>query len=331
MRVLITGMCGFAGHHVASYLLDETDWDLVGLDRIDATSSLHRLKEIPDWPQQAKRVSFVWHDLRAPLNPVVDTQIGKVDVVLHLAASTHVDRSITDPLSFVQDNVMGTAHILEWARGRTLDLFVNFCTDEVFGPAPNGVAYKEWDRFHPGNPYAAAKCGAAVLGEAFHNTYKTPVVTTFTMNLIGERQHPEKFVPLVIGKVLRGERIYVHADPTRTIPGSRTYLHARNVGAALRFLINNMPARLPFGERVNIVGERELSNLEVAQRVASILEKPLDYALVDFHSSRPGHDLRYALDGSLLASLGYTHPQNLDASLVRTVRWYVDHPEWLLM
>jgi len=109
-------MLGFIGHHVASHLLCNTDWDLVGLDRIDETSTKHRLRWIECWPDCAKRCEFVWHDLRAPINTTVEQQIGTVDVVLHLAANTHVNRSIVDPLAFVLDNVVGTTNLLEWWR-----------------------------------------------------------------------------------------------------------------------------------------------------------------------------------------------------------------------
>jgi dTDP-glucose 4,6-dehydratase len=342
MRILLTGMCGFIGHHVADHLLEETDWELVGLDRVDATSTLHRLHYVRDWERKSKRCQFVWHDLRAPLNSIVDRQIGPVDVVLHLAASTHVDRSITEPLGFVLDNVVGSAHLLDWWRERKLNtdqlgnsdtgLFVQFGTDEVFGPAPEGVAYKEWDRYHSTNPYSATKAGATELACAFSNTYGLRIIGTFTMNVFGERQHPEKFIPGTIRKVLAGETVIVHANKERTQAGSRFYLHADNVGAALRHLIQGPPhahPAPPLFDKWNLVGEREVSNLEMAQAIADILGKPLSYELVDFHSSRPGHDLRYALDGTKLRESGFTYPMSFQQSLERTVQWFVDHPEWL--
>lgn len=332
MRVLITGLCGFIGHHVADVLFDETDWQVVGMDRIDATSTPHRLRYLPGWVEKkAKRTEFVWHDLRSPVNEMVARRVGEVDVILHLAASTHVDRSIDDPLLFIQDNVIGTYHALEFARRVQPKLFVNFSTDEVFGPAPVGTAYKEWDRYHAGNPYAATKAGAVELGGAYHNTYGVPVLTTFTMNVLGERQHAEKYVPKVIGHVLSGKAVPIHADKTRTRSGSRFYIHARNVGYALKFLVERaLTDASLIGDRVNIVGERETTNLELAQIIASIIGKPLNYELVDFHSSRPGHDLRYALDGSKLRDqLGFKYPWNLQDSLESIVGWYLANKDWL--
>lgn len=324
-------MCGFIGHHVADVLLENTDHEFVGLDRIDATSTPHRLRYINGWTEKAKRVKFVWHDLRAPINEMTMRQIGDVDVIMHLAASTHVDRSIDDPMSFVTDNVVGTCNLLEFARRVKPKLVVNFSTDEVFGPAPAGTAYKEWDRYHAGNPYAATKAGAAELGSAYHNTFGVPVLTTFTMNVLGERQHAEKFVPKVISHVLSGKTIPIHADRTRTKSGSRFYVHARNVGSALQFLMDKARSDTSLiGDRMNIVGERETTNLELAQIVADIIGKPLKYDLVDFHSARPGHDLRYALDGTKLRELGFEFPWNLQESLSHIVDWYLKNPDWLV-
>lgn len=353
MRVLVTGLAGFIGHHLGEAILKETDWELVGLDRLDSTSTLHRLTEIESWPLHKHRVQFVWHDLKAPINDLVDDRIGPVDYVIHLAASTHVDRSITDPLSFVADNVLGTAHLLDWARRvrnadmkRPLRKLVNFSTDEVFGPAAPGTAYQEWDRYRSTNPYSATKAGAAELGLAFHNTYKVPVLTTHTMNVFGERQHWEKFIPSVIAHVVQGTQVTIHADATLTKPGSRFYLHARNVAAALFLLLKD---GVP-GDKYNIVGEQEVDNLALAELIAQYVgeyyeedhdrfnerfpQRHLGFPrlraqLVDFHSSRPGHDLRYALDGSKLKTMGFTFPQTFKESLRNVVRWSLEHPAWI--
>lgn len=336
LRVLITGMTGFIGHHVADHLLETTDWQLVGLDRIDATATLHRLRYVKDWPDKSSRVSFVWHDLKAEINASVDRQIGDVDVVLHLAASTHIDRSIIEPLSFVLDNVVGTANLLEWWRNRQvdpLDFFVQFGTDEIFGPAPPGVAYKEWDRYCSTNPYSAAKAGAEELACAYSNTYKLKIAATHTMNVIGERQHPEKFIPMTIRKVRDGETVIIHADHTGQASGSRFYIHAKNVGRMLKWLIEReafiSTNASPLFDKWNIVGEREVTNLEMAQMIAQIVGKPLHYELVDFHSSRPGHDPRYALDGSKLENAGFHYPTRLEEDLEKTVKWFLANPTWL--
>jgi dTDP-glucose 4,6-dehydratase len=339
-RVLLTGIDGFIGHHLAEAILKETDWEIVGMSRIDGASTLHRLTEMDEWLSGRdfhSRVDFVFHDLRAPINEYTRKRIGKIDYILHLAASTHVDRSIECPMEFVQDNVVGTCNLLDFAR--TLDdlkLCIYFSTDEVFGPAPDGVQYKEWDRYHSGNPYSATKAAGEELTLAYANTYQLPAIISHTMNAFGERQHPEKFLPLCINKVLRGETIRIHSDRTCTKPGSRFYVHARNVASAVLFLMNHPdvlkgdPAVPSRSGKYNIVGEKEVSNLELAEFVAQVIGKPLQYELVDFHSSRPGHDLRYALDGSKLREMGYEHPKTFEESLEKTIRWYLAHPEWLL-
>lgn len=326
MRVLLTGACGFIGSHFVEAMLRTTDWHVIGLDRIDETSSLRRIVHTTAWHQHKGHFQFVWHDLRAPINASVAKEIGEVDLVLHLAAGTHVDRSIADAPSFVLDNVLGTAHLLEWARGqKQLACFVNFSTDEAYGSAADGVAFTEEAPYRSGNPYAATKAGAIELGQAYHNTFGVPVITTHCMNVIGQRQAPEKFLPLLVRSILADETVTIHADPSRTKPARRGYIHARNVWNAIEFLIGKGVA----GERYNIVGDRELDCLELATMVADVLQLPLHYDLVDFHSARPGHDLAYRLDGTKLAKMGFTQPVTFERALEMTVLWFKLNPDWL--
>jgi len=220
--------------------------------------------------------------------------------------------------------------MLEFARTqKNLKRFVYISTDEVFGPATNirgSEGFLEWDRYNSANPYAATKAGGEELALAYENTHKVPVVITHTMNNFGERQHPEKYLPLCINKIIKDEKIYVHADSTRTRAGSRFYLHARNAAHAVLFLLDH--SRI--GEKYNIVGDCEVDNLELATKVSQILGAPPPrYELVDFHSQRPGHDLRYALNGFKLKSLGWHPPLDFESSLEKTVRWYIEHPKWL--
>jgi len=229
-------------------------------------------------------------------------------------------------MMFVMDNVVGTCNLLNYARlSGQLERFLFFGTDEVFGPAPPGVYYKEWDRYKPGNPYAASKSGAEDLCVAYHNTYGLPIIIAHTMNVFGERQAPEKYLPLCIRKTLNGEMISVHANKERTKAGSRFYIHARNVSAAVLFLLNTAEN----GDKYNIVGEKEVNNEDLLLEIAGTIGKHPRYELTDFHSSRPGHDLRYALDGSKMADMGWKLPIDFEHSLARTVRWYLNHPEWL--
>ncbi len=325
-RVLVTGGAGFIGHHLIEHLLKNTDWQIVCLDRLDTSGNLNRIREVLEGNVDfRKRYEFVWHDLKAAINNQIAGLIGKVCHIFHLAAASHVDRSISDPLSFVYDNVVGTAHLLDYARHLDgLESLINFSTDEVFGPAPEGVYFGEWDRYNSTNPYSATKAGAEELGLAFANTYGLPVITTHCMNVFGERQHPEKYVPMCIKRILAGEPILVHCSPDK-VPGSRHYIHARNVSDALLFLCQHGKRR----EKYNIVGHKEVDNLEMARQIASILGQELRYELIDFHSSRPGHDLRYALQDGRLTALGFQYKVSFEESLRRTVWWTMTNKRWL--
>ncbi|MCC7405222.1 MAG: GDP-mannose 4,6-dehydratase [Bdellovibrionales bacterium] len=324
-RIMITGGCGFVGHHLVEHFLKCTDWDIVVVDKLSyASNGLERLRDIHVFDD--RRVSVMTADFTLPLSEGVAQELGSIDYIFHLGAETHVDRSIDHPQDFVMANVVGTMHLLNFARQvKGLKRLFYFSTDEVFGPAPKGVNYREWDRYNSGNPYAATKAGGEELCLAYSNTYKLPVTITHCMNIFGERQHPEKFIPKIIRAVQAGEKIYIHSDPTRSIPGSRFWIHARNVAAAILFLVEHGAS----SEKYNIVGEREVNNLEIAQFVAQTVGKPLNYELVDFHSSRPGHDLRYALDGSRMHAMGWRLPLTFEQSLERVVRWTLANPKWL--
>lgn len=324
-NVLLTGGCGFLGHHLVEHILKNTDWNLVVFDRLNyASEGFDRLRDIKCFDD--RRVMLLTADFTNEISGGLAREIGEVEYIFHLGAETHVDRSIDCPEQFIMANVMGTLRLLQFARSRTrLKRFFYFSTDEVFGPAPPGTAYKEWDRYNSGNPYSASKAAGEELCLAFGNTYKLPIVITHCMNIFGERQYPEKFVPLVVKSVLKGETVLIHSDQTKTVPGSRFWIHARNVAAAVLFLVG----RAEIQEKYNIVGERELNNLNIAKSIAKIVGRPLQYELIDFHSSRPGHDLRYALDGTKMAEMGWAVPLEFEQSLEKTVRWYLDNPRWL--
>lgn len=179
-KILITGGAGFIAHHVIDKILSSTDWEIITLDRLDFSGNLNRLNEVVRaYPEsEQKRVRVIHHDLKAELNPEITATIGRVDYISHLAAGSHVDRSITYPLEFVMDNVLGTAHILDYARKLDhLERFAYFSTDEVFGPAPEGVNYKENDRYNSTNPYSATKAGAEELVVAYENTFIVCVIS----------------------------------------------------------------------------------------------------------------------------------------------------------
>jgi dTDP-glucose 4,6-dehydratase len=326
MRALVTGGAGFIGHHLIDALLSRTNWEIVTLDRFDISGTPHRLAEILQDRDDRERLRVVWHDLKAPISDSVSARVGEVDYVFHLAAASHVDRSIAEPSLFVLDNVLGTTHLLEWAvKLPALKHFFYFSTDEVFGPANAGQQFREWDRYHCGNPYAATKAGAEEMCLAFQNTFKLPVSIIHCMNVYGIRQHHEKYIPSCVRKILNGEEVMVHSSP-RMVPGSRFYMHARSVADALLFLL----PRAQVGEKYNFVGPLEVDNLTLALTVADALGKPLRYRLVDFHSSRPGHDLRYALDGTVMRELGFMDPHPDTLHEIRKVAiWTAEHPQWL--
>ena len=337
--ILITGGSGFIAHHVIDTILRETDWNIVSLDRLDYSGNLNRLNEVvmshPE--QERKRVRIVHHDLKAELNPQIRSLVGPVNYIAHLAAGSHVDRSIDYPMEFILDNVVGTANILEFARHQdTLERFVYFSTDEIFGPAPEGVKYKETDRYNSTNPYSASKAGGEELVVAYENTYKLPAIITHTMNVFGERQHPEKYIPLCIKRIRDGELITIHSNPEKTKAGSRHYIHAADVADALMFLLNYRgidKLERDFGgakcQKFNIVGAEELDNLNLAKIIAEAQNKELIYEMVDFHSQRPGHDLRYALDGSKMQAMGWT-PQPVRKRLDQVITWSLENSRWLM-
>ena len=316
-RVLITGGAGFIAHHLIYYLLKNTDWEIVSLDRLDYSGNLNRLNDIlSEFSEKKKsRVKVVYHDLKSEINPWIKKELGKIDIILHLAAGSHVDRSIDFPMEFVLDNVVGTANILEYARSTHkstgLERFIYFSTDEIFGPAPKGVDYKENVRYNSTNPYSASKAAAEEFCVAYENTYKMPICITHTMNVFGERQHPEKFIPMVIQKVRDNKKVIVHANEDKTKAGSRHYIHAQDVADGLMFILNlkNYSHKGDFGNakcpKFNLVGPEEIDNLTLAQNIAKVQKKDLIYELIDNHSSRPGHDLRYSLSPKLLKSLGW--------------------------
>jgi dTDP-glucose 4,6-dehydratase len=341
-RVLITGGAGFIGHHIIDLFLKKTDWEIISLDRLDYSGNLNRLDNVVRQypPEVRKRVKIVWHDLKAEIAEINRNLIGDVNIILHLAASSHVDRSISHPMEFVMDNTIGTVHLLNYARTlKNLERFIYFSTDEIFGIAPNGVAYKERDRYNSTNPYSASKAAAEEFCVAYENTYKLPIFITHTMNVFGERQHPEKFIPMCIRKIRDGEKIFIHSDSTKTIPGSRFYIHGKDVAEAMYFLLNLNEEQLKsiytpdFGgakcPKFNVVGKEEIDNLQLVKYIAGAVGKEPVYELIDFHTSRPGHDLRYALSGDYMRELGWEPRLTLKERIKEVVDWSLTNKEWI--
>jgi dTDP-glucose 4,6-dehydratase len=219
-----------------------------------------------------------------------------------------------------------------------LTKFINFGTDEVFGSAPEGIEYREYDRYNSRSPYSATKAGAEELCVAYENTFGMPIYCTHTMNVFGERQLPEKFIGLVMRKVLAGETVTVHCDErTGTESGLRHWVHAADVADATMFIMDLPHKGFPLPPDVggatcpkfNIVGQREISNLEVAQTIANIMGRELKYTRVGYDTQRPGHDFRYALSGEYMKSLGWEPKYDFDTRIKQMVTWTLKNERWI--
>ena len=324
MRLLITGSAGFVGKHTVDWFLKKTDWEIVGLDSFRHLGDAERLRH-------DERYRVVCHDLNAPVSKRTSANIGHIDYVINAASMSHVDTSITDPVWFWETNTRLIGNILEWSRQRGVEKFIQVSTDEVFGPAPKGYAHHEWDTIRPSNPYAASKAAQEALTHAYWRTYGLPCFITNCMNMVGTHQDPEKFLPKVVSRVLNDKEVVIHG--TEGNIGSRMYLDCRNLADAWLFILKNVEAvkyvddisALP---RFNVAGLEEIDNLELAQRVADIIGKPLKYRLEDFHTARPGHDLRYALDSSKLQCLGWKQPIPLEQTLVEVIEHVKENKDW---
>lgn len=334
-RVLLTGVGGFIGAHTVAHVMHNTDWDLIGLDSFRHKGKTDRVTEmIESHPEWRSRIRVITHDLVAPLSIQLVDRIGPVDFIINMASESHVDRSITDPVPFVKNNIDVTLNMLEYARVVKPQAFIQISTDEVYGPAAPGQHHAEWATILPSNPYSASKAAQEAIAISYWRTYGVPVIITNTMNNYGEMQDPEKFIPMLVSKIEAEEPVTIHGRGPSDC-GSRFYLHARNHGDALLFIFNNLSTPtykegdIDRPAKYNVVGEVEMNNYDLAVLIAQIVGKPLKYNFVDFHAARPGHDRRYALDGSLLHNLGWKAPVSFTDSLVKTVQWTLEHREWL--
>lgn len=334
-HILITGGLGFIGSHLVEHIHRHTSFHIIIIDCITyASMGVKRLRS--SGLINSDRIRLFTLNLTLPINEglaqeICTNQHGElidIQYIVHMAAETHVDNSIKDPVGVIHNNVMSTLYLLEFARTlTTLDKFIYFSTDEVYGSAPEGVFYTETDRHNPTNPYSASKSAAEQLCTAYHNTYRIPVLKVNVMNAFGERQHVEKFIPKCIRAILNDDIIYIHSNHDCSVSGSRSYIHARNIASAVLFLITK--GRV--GELYHITGQQEVSNLDIAFMIAEVMgmKDTFRYRMVNYHADRPGHDLRYALDGTKLAELGWSPPVDFKDSLTKTILWTLQHPEWL--
>ena len=334
--LLVTGGAGFVAHHVIEYFLDNTDWKIISLDRLDFSGNLNRLHEITKNRTDKNRVSVVHHDLRAPINSQIAKNLGNVNIILHLAAASHVTRSIQFPLEFVESNINGTVNLLEYARTLdNLERFFYFSTDEVFGPAIPNKKFTEFDRFNATNPYSASKAAGESMCVAYHNTYNLPIYISHTMNIIGERQNPEKYVPMVIKKILNDDPITIHYNSKTNEIGSRCYLHAKDVADAIYFILNLPEIKYDehhFGgkcPKFNVASTIQYDNLEIATKIALSLNKNIKIEMIDPFIDRPGHDFSYQISGEYLNKLGWSPKISIDTRLPELTSWYANNQDWL--
>jgi dTDP-glucose 4,6-dehydratase len=314
-RILITGAAGFIGSNLARYILENTGYSVASLDRLDDAGNLERIAELKG--RFPARLQSYFHDLRAPIH--ADFIRGEFKYIAHLAAGSHVDRSVRNPLEFVADNCTGTANLLEWARRHTPKTkLLYFSTDEVVGAAGDSEEFDELSPMNPLNPYAAAKAAGEVLCPAWANTYGLPIAVTRCTNVYGPMQHAEKFIPLCIERIARGEMIQIHAQGARS--STRFYVHVDDVSRAVLTVLEKGGTLGGRGTgRYGISGDQEYSNLDVARRIAHLMDRPLRYELVDFVPNRPRHDMRYAIKSSKLEELGWSPQVSFDDGLADVV------------
>jgi dTDP-glucose 4,6-dehydratase len=344
VRILLTGAAGFAGHHFLDHLLAATDWEAVATASFRHRGKSDRLTAVLDGrPGSRDRVQVLTHDLTAPLSAQSLARIhGRdgVDYIVAYAAESHVDRSLADPVPFVRNNIDVMLSTLEAARQLRPRAVVLVSTDEVYGPEPGTGPHPEWAPILPSNPYAASKAAQEALAISYWRSYGVPLIIVNSMNLLSERQSPEKYAPKLIRAILAGDQVTIHGTPGDI--GTRHWLHARSLADAVCFLLGSGPPALfpahaapgaPAADRpdrYNVAGPDRLSNLDLAERIAAIIGRPLRYRLEAAPSSRPGHDLHYGLDGSKLAATGWKPPVPFPESLEHTVRWTLANPAWLL-
>ncbi|MDP3293322.1 MAG: dTDP-glucose 4,6-dehydratase [Nevskia sp.] len=330
--MLITGCAGFIGSAVLRQWLAETDWRLVGVDKLAYAGLRESIAPLLDHPRFSLQVADICD------GPALQALFAREqpDAVVHLAAESHVDRSLSGPAAFIQTNLVGTAMLLEASRAHFDKLvaarceafrFLQVSTDEVFGALGSTGRFDEASPHAPNSPYSATKAGADHLVRAWHRSYGLPVLTTHSPNNYGPRQLPEKLIPRIIHHALRGEPLPIYGDGSQV----RDWLHVDDHARALRVVLEGGRP----GKNYCVGGGSELSNLDLVQRLCALLDARLPARapharLIQQVADRPGHDWRYAIDGSKLErELGWRALQPFTQGLAATVDWYLDNPEWM--
>ena len=335
-KVIITGGAGFIGSAVIRYLIKQTDHTVINLDKLTYAGNLESLKEVEHSP----RYYFEQIDICDPLGPERMFEQYQPDVVMHLAAESHVDRSIDGPAAFIQTNIFGTYTLLEAARSYWENLpkdeqaqfrFHHISTDEVYGDLGDSLGlFTEKTPYAPSSPYSASKASSDHLVRAWNRTYGLPTVVTNCSNNYGPYQFPEKLIPLTILNALEGKPLPIYGKGNQV----RDWLYVEDHARALYLVATE--GRV--GETYNISGHNEKRNLEVVQTICELLEelapnKPEGIKhyrdLITFVQDRPGHDRRYAIDaGKIQAELDWVPRESFETGLRKTVEWYLENPAW---
>lgn len=333
MKILITGGAGFIGSAVVRQFIKESDATVINVDKLTYAGNLDSVAEVASSPRyHFERVDIC--DVPAMQRLFAQYQ---PDAVMHLAAESHVDRSIDGPAQFIQTNIFGSYTLLEVARAYWLGLngeakarfrFHHISTDEVYGTlGPTGY-FTEETAYQPNSPYSASKAASDHLVRAWHHTYGLPVVTTNCSNNYGPYHFPEKLIPLVIIRALRGESLPVYGKGDNI----RDWLYVEDHAHALRLVLEK--GRL--GETYNIGGHNERTNLDVVKTICALLDELVPDAphkphgsLISFVKDRPGHDQRYAIDASKIErELGWRPQESFESGLRKTVQWYLENRTW---
>lgn len=310
--LLMTGGAGFIGSNFIHYLLQNyPDLRLINLDKLTYAGNLENLKDIEGNPNY----DFIHGDIRD--QELVSKLMNKVDGVVHLAAETHVDRSILDAGEFVLTDVHGTFVLLDAARHSNIEFFLHVSTDEVYGSLDEGF-FQETDGLNPSSPYAASKAGADRLAYAYWVTYGVPVIIVRPSNNFGPYQYPEKFIPLFVTNALEDKSLPLYGKGTNV----RDWLYVEDHCRALDLVIRKGKT----GDVYNIGAGNEVPNIEVARKILELLGKSED--LIRYVPDRLGHDRRYALDCRKIQELGWMPQINFVEALAKTVNWYKENIDW---
>ena len=325
MNILITGGAGFIGSNLIRHILDQTDHSVINIDNLTYAGGEASIKDLSDHPR------YAFHKIDICDRDTLETVFkdNDIDAVMHLAAESHVDRSIDAPDNFIQTNIVGTFTLLEVARKHAKDgfRFHHISTDEVYGDLePDDAAFTETTPYNPSSPYSASKAGSDHLVRAWRRTYGLPIVITNCSNNYGPYQFPEKLIPHMILNALHGNPLPVYGDGKQI----RDWLYVEDHVAGLLTVLKN--GRI--GETYNFGGQNEVSNIEVVYTICDILQelRPTDKPyrdLIEHVTDRPGHDRRYAIDISKIQhDLGWAPQHGFEAGLRETVQWYLDNEEW---